>query len=66
MTTLSAIRCDSCQAFHLTVAEPFAGGILAAELVEVPFGSFHEGPDPIRKAWIRVEAGRAFPKPEKR
>jgi len=60
MTTLSALRCEPCRAYHLTVAEPFAGGQLVRELVQVPFGSFHEGPDPLREAWIRVEAGRAL------
>lgn len=59
MTALSIL--PAATGYSLRISEPWGLNVLSAELVSVAYGSFSTRPDPIRRAWVTVEARRGWP-----
>ena len=65
--SLTIIHHQPTGAFYLQSAQSVGYGTqrLVQNEVIIPFGSFSSRPDPIRRAWLFVEANRAMnPRPE--
>jgi len=65
--SLTIIHHQPTRCFFLQSTQPIGYGAqrLVCQETIIPFGSFSSRPDPIRRAWLFVEANRAMnPRPE--
>lgn len=62
MTGLRIVTRHRAGTFQLISTQPVGYGDQSLALVEafVPFGTFTSRPDPVRRAWLAVEAKRGF------